>query len=186
MRPALSRQGVFGATLLAATGIALGAMAAAPFLWSIGAQQALADARLELAFLESKLKPDGRAKPEGFTAADDVTPLYIGGATPGLALADFQRRIERAATEAGMDLIRSQPLQVEATPGQAALRMDIDVAGNLENLRGLLHTIETGEPFMFVTSAKIAPARSGDGGLPSDNLTASLQLEAFGWQEAAP
>jgi Type II secretion system (T2SS), protein M subtype b len=186
MRPRLSRAGAFGLAMLVAMALVLVAVAAAPFLWTMGTADARAEARDELAFLETKLQTAGKVKPSGFTAADDITPVFIAGATPGLALADVQRRVERLAAENGMALIRSQPAGEDAVAGLAPLRMDIETAGSLEGLRGLLHALETGTPFIFVASAKIAAGRPEDGTLPADKLTASLQLEVFAWQEAKP
>lgn len=67
--------------------------------------------------------------------------------------------------------------------------MEVEASGSIESLRGYLLAIETGQPLIFVNSAKISAAEfqtENAAELPSSKLAVALQLEAYGWWEAAP
>jgi hypothetical protein len=91
------------------------------------------------------------------------------------------------AEQNGLVMERTQPLPAEEKDGLAILRMEVETSGSIEGLRGYLHAIETGTPLMFVRRAHISagPAESESGeSLPSEHLSARLELEAFAWWEA--
>jgi Type II secretion system (T2SS), protein M subtype b len=185
----LSRQGAWGLTILSLAILAMSGMAALPYYWNAVATVQLTESRNELRFVEAKLKSAKRTQRMGLSAADNIEPLFISGATSGLALADLQRLVGNIAELNGMVIERTQPLQTEYSNGLAVLRMEVEASGNIENLRGYLLAIETGQPLIFVNSAKISALESQSENaleLPSDKLTVALQLEAYGWREAAP
>jgi Type II secretion system (T2SS), protein M subtype b len=185
----LSRQGVWGLAILLIAILAMSAIAALPYYWNAMASAQLNESRNELHFVEAKLKSAKRTQRIGLSAADNIEPLFTSGATSGLALADLQRLVGNIAEVNGMVIERTQPLQTEYSNGLAVLRMEVEASGSIENLRGYLLAIETGQPLIFVNSAKISASESQTENaveLPSDKLTVALQLEAYGWWEAAP
>jgi hypothetical protein len=184
----LSPQGAWGLGILAAAALLLGTAAALPHAWFARTEARLAEARAEFAFLEARLGADKSVRKRQLTAADNVDSLFMPGTTSGLAQAEMQGLVGRLAQQHGMVVERSQPLPAEVRDGIAVLRMDVEASGSLENLRGYLLAVETGEPLIFVTRAKIAvdESRIDEAALPSDRLAVALQLEAYGWWEAAP
>jgi hypothetical protein len=185
----LSRQGAWGLAILLIAILALSGIAALPYYWNAMATAQLNESRNELRFVEAKLKSAKRTQRMGLSAADNIEPLFTSGATSGLALAELQRLVGNIAEVNGMLLERAQPLQTEYSNGLAVLRMEVEASGSIESLRGYLLAIETSQPLIFVNSAKISASESqteNAAELPSDKLTVALQLEAYGWREAAP
>ena len=188
-RAGLSSQGAWGSAILVIAILLLGAAAALPYAWLSYTNTRLGEARTELQFVEARINASKGGTQVKLTAADNIDPLFASGATSGLALAGLQRLLGSLASANGMAVIRTQPLQTEHGDGLAVLRMEVEASGSIDNLRGFLLAIETGEPLIFVNQAQIAASeKSGDTGgfLPSDKLSVTLQVEAFGWWEAAP
>jgi hypothetical protein len=185
----LSRRGAWGLAILVTAVLTMGAVAALPHVWYAVNDARLAESRIDLRFIEAKMKAANGTRPTGLTASDNIEPLFVGGATSGMALAGLQRLIGKLAEENGMVVERTQPLQTEHSNGLAVLRMEVEAAGSIENLRGYLLAIEAGQPLIFVNQAKIsAPVSADESGtvLPSDKLAVALQLETYGWWETEP
>jgi len=182
----LSRQGFAGLMILVVALVLMALAAIIPFGWYVANASRLEESQTELRFLEAKLKSAKRAEHAGLTASDNIALLFLDGSTAGLAAASLQSLVGKLASETGMTIERTQPLQSEDQQDSAVVRMEITASGSLENLRNYLLAIEAGEPLIFVNAAKIsAPQSSGEdsSALPSDRLVATLQLEARGWRE---
>lgn len=182
----LSRQGIWGFVILGAALVVMAAIATLPYVWLAVSEPAYAETRTELRFLQGKLKNSKTVQQAGLTAADNIDPLFVAGDTPGLATAGLQSIVAQIAGENGMVVERTQPLQTDNTDGAGILRMEVEASGSIENLRGYLLALESNMPLIFVNQAKVSPSQSTDNieSLPSDRLTVSLQLEAYGWWEA--
>ena len=150
--------------------------AAAPYFGIASAQQQIAERANELRFLEKKLGAAHKSR-LAIGATDDFAPMFVAGTTPGLGLAELQRRIGEVAAQSGMTVARAQPLVSDQEAG-SVLRMDVEMTGNIEALRGFLLALETGLPVIFVREAKIAAA-------PEGSLVVALQIESHGTWEAA-
>jgi hypothetical protein len=188
-RSRLSSRGWAGLAILAAAIMFMAATAAAPYVWQASLDARLAEAKSELGFIETKLKTAKNGPQASLLATDDIEPMFLPGATPGLALAGLQSLVGKIAQDNGMVVQRIQPLQTDAGNGIAVLRMEVETEGGLESLRGYLLTLETGLPLIVITEAKIsAPdaVESETAALPSDKLSVSLQLEAYGWRGDTP
>jgi hypothetical protein len=182
----MSRQGMLGMVILVAATLIMGCLAGLPYLWYSVTNSQLAESRVEMQFIEAKLKSVKDVRTTGLTASDNIEPMFAAGATSGTSLAGLQTLVSRLAEENGMVIERTQPLQTEQTSGLAALRMEVEASGSLESLRGYLLAIEQGQPYIFINQAKISSqeANSEDAtALPSDKLTVALQLESYGWWE---
>lgn len=129
----------------------------------------------------AKAARDGATR---LTAANDVAPMFLDGATPGLAFARFQTAIGDAASAAGLEVKRLQP--VDTGDGEAAMpyRLSLDAEGSIEQLRGFLADVESHLPVMFVTGLDIQPAAAeGEADqYPSEALRMTLRIEAYGWR----
>jgi hypothetical protein len=182
----LSRQGRWGVVILLGTLIFMAGLAGLPYLWYHYNKGQLGEARAEMQFIEAKLNSIKSVHRAGFSASDNIDPVFAVGSTSGTSLAGLQTLLANLAEENGVTIQRTQPLQTEAKEGLAALRMELEASGSLESLRGYLLAIEQGQPFIFINQAKIsseqAAAEEG-AALPSDKLLVALQLETYGWWE---
>ncbi len=185
----MSRRGVLGLVILFAATVAMFGLAVLPYAWYASVNAQLAESRVDMGFIEAKLKSAKDVHPAGLTAADNLEPMFAPGATSGTGLAGLQTLVAKLAEENGMVIERTQPLQTENTGGLAVLRMEVEASGSLDSLRGYLLAIEAGQPLIFINQAKITAqdAAAEDGAaLPSEKLTVALQLETYGWWEAEP
>lgn len=173
----------WGLTLLIGALIAMAGLAALPFALRASEQNDLAEKRLELRFMEARLKAAKDGPQNRLRATDDIALLFVSGTTPGLAIAEMQALTTKLAQASGMVVQRLQPLQADRDGNLAVLRIEAEVTGSIENLGQYLLSIETGQPLVFVNRMKIAaPEGASDtGALPSEQLTVTLQLESFGW-----
>ena len=190
VRSGLSKQGVYGLALLFAAACLVAVTAWLPYVWYGTIAGQTGTARTELRFIEARINAAKGASRPQLSAGDDVAPLLLTGGTAGLSLADLQTRVATLATAAHITIVRNQPLQTDRQSGLAVLRSEVEAAGSIESLRDFLIALETGEPLIFVNQVQIsgpaAAAADANGPLPSENLTALLQIEAYGWWEAAP
>jgi hypothetical protein len=184
----MTAKATWGAVLLAGSVVAMTGIAALPYALRGEQLDTLAEKRLELRFMEARLKTTQNGPKNRLTEADNIDPVFVNGQTPGLAVAEMQSFASKLAGESGMAVQRLQPLQADRNGNLAVLRIEAEVTGSIEGLRRYLLAIESGVPMVFVNRLRIAApeAASDEGVLPSDQLTATLQLESFGWWEATP
>lgn len=180
----LSRQGLIGMGLIVFAVVALAGVASMPFLWRQSMGPELEESRRMLALVEAKIKDaEKNKKPLAVTAAN-APQAFVEGETAGLATASLQRIMVDRAADAGLRVLKVQPLPAEAESGLARLRLDIEISGSLASLRNYLLAVEAGAPLVFVREIHIATPgenEEGDSEYPSDNLTIDLQVEAYGW-----
>jgi Tfp pilus assembly protein PilO len=185
----MTTKATWGLALLVGAVVLLAGLAALPFALHASELDGLAEKRLELRFMEARLKAAQGDPKNRLTEADEIGPLFVKGTTAGLAIAEMQDFASQLAQSSGLQVLRLQPLQADRDGDLSALRIEADVTGSLDGLSQFLLKVEAGQPFIFVNRMKIvAPENaSATGALPSDQLTATLQLESFGWwKDAAP
>ena len=182
----LSRRAFAGVLVLVTAFAVLILVAVLPYLWLASLQNAISQRTADVRFLEARVNKGSNNGRAGLAAGDDVTPIFISGNTPGLGHAGLQRLVDRLAQENGLGVERIQPMQSDEAGALTTLRMELEATGNIENLREFLLALETGTPLVFVNEARVSPGRPSEDdtdALPSDNLSISLQLEAFAWRE---
>ena len=172
---------------LAVLGVA--ALAIIAMLYLLASWQSVEAERLRQATSEydlvaaraAKAQRDGMTR---LTASDNVTPMFLEGATPGLAFAKFQSIAGEAATTAGLEVKRMQPVDTGDSEGTMPYRLSMDVEGSIDQLRDFLANLESGLPVMFVTGLEVQPvAGEGEGDqYPSESLRSTLRIEAYGWR----
>lgn len=180
----LSAEGRKGLAVLGVAALVLLAV-----LYLLGSWQSAEADRLQQAQAEHDLVAARAAKAQRdgitrLTAADDVAPMFLDGATPGLAFAKFQSIAGEAATTAGLEVKRVQPVDTGDGEGAMPYRLNMDVEGGIDQLRDFLADVESGLPVMFVTGLEIQPA-AGEGEAdqyPSEALRATVRIEAYGWR----
>jgi hypothetical protein len=185
-RSRLSVRGRWGLGLLAVGVVGMVTISALPFLWRNAIAEAIAERRLELRLIESRLSAEGSGTRTRLTNGDDIASLFVPGATSGLAMAELQGLVGRQAADAGLTVERLQPLQADVAGGLATLRMEVEGTGSIEALRNYLFALETAAPFIFVNRLRVSSnARAGEAEATGP-LNVALQIEAFSWREGAP
>jgi hypothetical protein len=173
-----------GMAVLAVAMLAVAVFAYLMLTWHSQETERLYQAQSEhdlVAARTAKAVRDGATR---LTAAADVAPMFIDGATPGLAFAKFQSIAGEAATAAGLAVKRMQPVDTGDGAGSVPYRLSVDAEGSIGQLRDFLAKVESGLPVMFVTGLEIQPAAAeGEGGgYPSESLRATIRIEAYGWR----
>lgn len=184
----MTPKAAWGLILLVAAVLLMAGLAALPFVLRSADDDVLAEKRLELRFVEARLKAAKNGPKNRLTETDDIGQLFVAGTTPGLAIAEMQAIAGKLADASGMAVQRLQPLQADREGNLALLRIEAELTGSIDSLRQYLLSIETGQPILFVNRIKVnAPDTVSDtGALPSEQLTVTLQLESFGWWENTP
>ena len=173
-------------------GIAVLGVAALAFLalmyllltWHAAAAERLRQAEAENALVAARTAKAVRDGATRLTTADNVTPMFLEGATPGLAFAKFQSIAGDAATAAGLAVKRMQPVDTGDGEGATPYRLSVDVEGSIEQLRDFLSDVESRVPVMLVTGLEIQPT-AGEGEAdqyPSESLRTTVRIEAYGWR----
>jgi Tfp pilus assembly protein PilO len=154
------------------------------FAWHSAASDRLRQAEAEhqmVAARAAKAMRDGATR---LTAADDVAPMFLDGATPGLAFAKFQSIAGEAAQRAGLAVKRMQPVDTGDAGAAAPYRLSVDAEGSIEQVRAFLADIESTLPIMFITGLEVQPAAAAGEGdaYPSEALRMTFRVEAYGWR----
>ena len=154
------------------------------FAWHSAASERLRQAEAEHQMVAARAAKAVRDGATRLTAADDVAPMFLDGATPGLAFARFQSIAGEAAQRAGLAVKRMQPVDTGDAAASVPYRLSIDAEGSSEQLRAFLADIESALPIMFVTGLEIQPqAAAGEGdAYPSEALRMTFRVEAYGWR----
>ena len=173
-----------GVAVLAVVLLALVVAAYLLLAWHSAAADRLRQAEAEhdmVVARTAKAASDGTTR---LTAADEVAPMFLDGATPGLAFAKFQSIAGDAATAAGLEVKRMQPVDTGDGEGALPYRLNVDAEGSIEQLRNFLADVESRLPIMFVTGLEIQPASAeGEGDeYPSESLRMTVRIEAYGWR----
>ncbi|MCA3561122.1 MAG: hypothetical protein IOC82_08865 [Aestuariivirga sp.] len=180
----LSGEARKGVAVLAVAALAAVVLAYLLLVWNAQAAERLAEARSGHDLVAARTAKAVREGATRLTAADDVAPMFLEGATPGLAFAEFQSVAGDAATAAGLAVKRMQPVDPGDSEGSAPYRLSMDAEGSIGQLRDFLAGIESRLPVMFVTGLEIQPAAgAGEGDpYPSESLRMTVRIEAYGWR----
>lgn len=173
-----------GMVVLAAAALAVLAAAYLIISWHSAATDSLRQAEAEHEMVVARAAKAQRDGVTRLTQADNVAPMFLEGATPGLAFAKFQSIAGEAAAAAGLAVKRMQPVDTGDGDGATPYRLNVDVEGSIEQLRDFLAGVESGLPVMFVTGLEIQPA-AGEGEAdqyPSESLRSTVRVEAYGWR----
>lgn len=173
-----------GMAILAAALVALGVLAYLLLAWHSAAAQRLVEAEAEHQLVSARAAKAAREGATRLTEADNVAPMFLEGATPGLVFAKFQSIAGEAASAAGLEVKRMQPADTGDGEAGTPYRLNMDAEGSIEQLRDFLADVESGLPVMFVTGLEVQPA-ARDGAAdqyPSEALRMTLRIEAYGWR----
>lgn len=173
-----------GMAVLAVAALAVATFAYLMLTWHSQESERLRQAEAEHDLVAARAAKAARDGATRLTAAADVAPMFLDGATPGLAFAKFQSLAGEAASAAGLAVKRMQPVDTGDGAGSVPYRLSVDAEGSIAQLRDFLASVESRLPLMFVTGLEIQPvAPEGEGdGYPSDSLRATIRIEAYGWR----
>ena len=172
---------------LAVLGVAALALLCAAYLlyaWHAAAAERLQQAEAEHELVAARAAKAASEGATRLTEADNVAPMFLEGATPGLVFAKFQSIAGEAATAAGLAVKRMQPVDTGDADGGMPYRLNMDAEGSIEQLRDFLADVESGLPVMFVTGLEVQPsaAEGEDDQYPSEALRMTVRIEAYGWR----
>jgi Tfp pilus assembly protein PilO len=182
----LSAEARKGIAVLAVAALAVLAFGYLILAWQSQEAERLRQAQAENDMVVARTAKAVRDGATRLTAADNVAPMFLDGATPGLAFAKFQSIAGDAATAAGLEVKRMQPADTGDGEGAAPYRLSLDLEGSIDQLRDFLVDVESRLPLMFVTGLEVQPAAGeGEGEAdpyPSESLRMTLRIEAYGWR----
>jgi general secretion pathway protein M len=135
-----------------------------------------------------------RAELEQVNHNPDVQAFYFHAATPTLAAASLQQKVQDMVRATGGRLVSTQMLP--AVPGEKppTVRVRIQLQGSTDELFDLLYQIEEARPFLFVDQVSIRsmvqPERPADAAragqvrrttrrAPTEDLTVRLDIFGF-------
>ncbi len=80
---------------------------------------------------------------------------YLPSKTEALAAADLQRMVKSIARTNGVEVPSTQSLLAVQELGFSGVTLKVKVRGKLENLARIIHTLESGRPFLFLDNLSI-------------------------------
>lgn len=84
---------------------------------------------------------------------------FLPTSTAALASADLQNRIKQAVSEAGGELSSTQVIPERSEENAVRVGVKIRMTGSTPVLRQVLHTFESGKPYLFIENLNIRPIR---------------------------
>lgn len=182
----LSPEARKGLAVLATGGFLFLFVALMLFLWESSLQSEVQRLTAERDMVAARAAKSSGEFATRLGPGDDVTAMFLEGATPGLALASFQSVVSAAAAASGLSVKRMQPMETGDAEAGKPYRLGIDADGSLDQLRTFLASVESMLPVMFVTGLEIRPSSSeaSQDPFPSEALGISIRLDAYGWRDA--
>jgi len=80
---------------------------------------------------------------------------YLQSSSESLAAAELQRLLKRIAMAKKMEVFSIQNLPAAEEHDFTRIALKVRMRGTLDNIVGLFHTIETGEPFLFMENISL-------------------------------
>ena len=90
---------------------------------------------------------------------------YLQGNSDALAAANLQSTVKRQASSKRMEVLSTQILPSKKEAGFTRIALKVRMRGTLENTVQLMHSLETGQPYLFldnVTIRSISRRRTGN------------------------
>lgn len=178
----LSPEGRKGAAILAVVALAVAALAYGLFAWQGEESARLAQAQAEYDLVAARAAKALREGAARLSAADNVEQMFLEGATPGIAIASFQKLAGDAAAKSGLSVLRTTPVDAGDAGPDALYRLSIDAEGSLEQLTSFLAEVERGLPVMIVRRLEVQPAAAEGSSdpFPSETLRITVGIDAYG------
>ena len=105
---------------------------------------------------------------------------FLVGPNEGVINADLQTRLKTMAEQAGARLRSVQGLPPKTNEQVRYVGSRLEISGPLRAIHRALYAVESGRPYLFVTSAVIKPSRSLNGPAAREEPITEAQLDVFG------
>lgn len=80
---------------------------------------------------------------------------YLKNSSDALVTANLQGIVKRVANSKAMELLSTQILATTEEAGIRRVALKVRMRGKLENLVGVFHALETGQPYLFLDNVSI-------------------------------
>jgi general secretion pathway protein M len=110
-------------------------------------------------------------------------PYYLTKETDALAAVEMQNRVQVAVNENGGTIRSIQPLRAEKEGDFQRVTLRIQITATIGSLFGVIHALETTQPFLFLDNVDIKSRQSrasAEGQVTEPTLTVTLEL--YGYQ----
>lgn len=115
--------------------------------------------------------------------AKDNKRFLLKGSTPVLATAELQDVANTAIEASGGKVLMKQPLPHKDEANHRQVATTVQVSANSQNLRKLLHALESKEPYLFVDALTVrsnsAPGYKPPPGAPEPEMFVQMEISAF-------
>lgn len=82
-------------------------------------------------------------------------PEFLRGESDAIILADLQSLIGEIVTRHGCELALSRQLPTRTEDGRTSLGLHLQIRGDVRRMFGVLHSLETGKPFLQIENASL-------------------------------
>jgi general secretion pathway protein M len=124
-------------------------------------RESVADLRFRLQHLQKVADGKGplTQRLDSIKALAQKNEAFLPTSTAALASADLQSRIKQAVGEAGGELSSTQVIPERNEENAVRVGVKIRMTGSTPVLRQVLHTFESGKPYLFIENLNIRPIR---------------------------
>lgn len=124
-------------------------------------RETVADLRFRLQHLQKVADGKGplTQRLDSIKALAQKNEAFLPTSTAALASADLQSRIKQAVSEAGGELSSTQVIPERNEENAVRVGVKIRMTGSTQVLRQVLHTFESGKPYLFIENLNIRPIR---------------------------
>ena len=176
--------------ILAAVVVALGLVAAAPYLLLHEIDQEVSTGELALVQLRQEIASESDMRKENLdlVALGQQGTLLLDGDTAGIAGVNLQKLISDIVLENGG---ASSSLQLLATSEDGSLvriGLRLSISVDIDGLRDIVHGIETGNPLLFIDDLSVRAVEDREGGTDPHYLgplDVTLQVSGFRLKDKA-
>ncbi len=92
----------------------------------------------------------------GINKNQQTKKYYLKNKTESLAAAELQSRISKLVSTSGGTMISTQPLNTMASGLLPRIRVRVRINADIEALRKIVYSLETGTPFLFVDNFSVS------------------------------
>lgn len=174
--------------MFVALNLAVGLAVYALFVMPVADFFSARDARIaEQRLLLARLTAIAQREPAVQAAARETTEQLkrgelLIGPNEGVINADLQTRIKTITEQAGARLRSVQGLPASTSEQTRYVGARLEMHGTLQAIQRALHAIETGRPYLFVTSAAIRPSLNAQN--PREEPVIEARLDLVGAMQA--
>lgn len=170
--------------ILAAIVVALGLLAAAPYMLLHEIDQEVSTDELALVQLRREIASESDMRKENLdlVALGQQGTLLLDGDTAGIAGANLQKLISDIVLEHGGAASSLQLLATSEDGSLVRIGLRLSISVGIDGLRDIVHGIETGKPLLFIDDLSVRAVEDSAGGTDPHYLgplDVTLQVSGF-------